>query len=328
MIKLDYRCGHKKCCANLISIPAYSIQTSPPIISYWVATESPNNFRLLRTDFVVIAQAQGGSPTVTEVTLSTDFNGQIGDDIAIHDVTLDKMYIGKVVYIDPALRNILTDIDWVAGMDIDYMNDNTLHGGYYFEGKLTVNNIVQTLPVIASPDSFGYADLDISGILRIAVSLAKTGNNTSLIMKEPTKSGKFTFAYRECWYGSNELYTEEGNTWYYAEAVRSAEQGSNLYDYLANAAGDAPFFNSFSQPVYFVGLPFDLSFLLPVLEVTSPPQELTVTIKRYSSTNTLLGTTVTVVALNALEGYLNSLNIDPAFIESTASYLTVQIESA
>jgi hypothetical protein len=327
MIQTEKRCCGRKNCANLISIPAHEIQVSPSIISYWVATESPNNFRLLRTDFVVIATAQGGSPSVTLVTLSTDFTGQVGDDIALHDTTLDKMYVGKVAYIDPALRDILTDIDWVAGMSVDYMNDNTLHGGYYFEGRLTVNGLVQSLTVIASPDSFGYADLDVSGILRIAVSLAKTGDHSTLIMKEPTKSGKFTFAYRECWYGSSESYTEEGNTWYYVEGVRSEEQGSNLYDYLATAINDAPFFNSFNQPVYFVGLPFDLSFLLPVQDVTSPPVELTVTIKRYSSTNTLLGTTVTVVALNALEGYLNSLNIDPAFIEDTATYLTVQIET-
>jgi hypothetical protein len=162
-------------------------------------------------------------------------------------------------------------------------------------------------------------------------------------MKETTKSGKFNFEYRERWPRTLAWGAEEGwegdvitspiasppimNDWYYGECVRSEEQGSNLYDYLATAINDAPFFNSFNQPVYFVGLPFDLSFLLPVQDVTSPPVELTVTIKRYSSTNTLLGTTVTVVALNALEGYLNSLNIDPAFIEDTATYLTVQIET-
>jgi hypothetical protein len=327
MIQLNYRCCGKKNCANLISTPAYVIQVSPEIISRWLATESPNNFRLLRTDFVVNAQAQGGSPSVTQVTATTDFTGNVGDDIAIHDTTLDKMYIGTVIAIDAGLRDILTDIDWVAGMDIDYMNDNSLHGGYYFEGRLTVNGVLQSLTVIASPDTFGYADLDISGILRIMTSLGKTGDYTDPIMKEPTKSGKFTLEYRECWYGSSEAWTAEGNTWYYVEAVRSEEQGSNLHEFVPSAAGDAPFFNCFEKPVYFVGLPFDLSFLFPKLDVVSPPTELTVTIKRYNSVNTLLGTTITNVALDLLEEFVNSLNIDPSSIETTATYLTVEIST-
>jgi hypothetical protein len=146
-------------------------------------------------------------------------------------------------------------------------------------------------------------------------------------MKEPTKSGKFIFEYRECWYGSSEAWTSEGNTWYYAEAVRSEEQGSNLHEFVPSEAGDVPFFNYFEKPVYFVGLPFDLSFILPKLAITSPETVLTVTIKRYNSTNILLGTTVTNVDLNSLEEFVNSLNIDPTSIETTATYMTVEIST-
>jgi len=157
--------------------------------------------------------------------------------------------------------------------------------------------------------------------------LAKTGDYSDLIMAESGKSGTFTFEYREAWYGSDESYTAEGNDWWYAESVRSEEQGSNLYDFLPTDIFDAPFFNSFEQPVFFVGLPFDLSFVLPELPATSPVTELTVTIKRYNATNALLGTTATVVSLGDLEGYINSVNIDPAAIEDAAAYLTVEITS-
>jgi len=325
MMKIIYACGGKKCCANLISTPAIELQVTPPIISRWVATESPNNFRLLRTDFLVTGQSNNGG--FVELDLSTDFTGDEGDAIAVYNVTDGQMYIGEVVSMTSPPTTLLTDIPWVAGMVFEYLNDNTLHGNYYFEGRLTINGAIHPLTIIASPDSFGYADLDVSGILRIVTTLGKTGDYTSLIMKEPNKSGKFTFAYRECWYNSNEAYTEEGNDWYYAEAVRSEEQGSNLYDFLATEINDAPFFNSFSQPVYFLGLPFDISYLFPVQPETSPPVEITVTIKRYSATNTLLGTTTTVVALNVLEGYINSLTIDPATIENNAAYMTAQIEA-
>jgi hypothetical protein len=41
-----------------------------------------------------------------------------------------------------------------------------------------------------------------------------------------------------------------------------------------------------------------------------------------------LSTTTKIIAVGTLEGYVNSLNIDPASIEDTASYLTVEIAAA
>ena len=311
---------------TLLSTPEHITQVSPEIVSRWLATESPNNFRLQRKDFLVTGESDNGG--FLELTLSSDFTGFLDDVIAVYDATNDAMIVGTVTGLYSPATTVLTDIPYVAGMDIEYMNDNSLRGGYYFEGRLTINDVVQTLTVIASPDSFGIADLDVSGILRIMTVLQKTGDYTDLLMAETGKSGKFTFEYRECWYGSDESYTAEGNDWFYVEAVRSEEQGSNLYDYVPTEADDAPFFNSFDQPVFFVGLPFDLSFVLPVLPVTSPETELTVTIKRYNATNTLLGTTATNVSLGDLEGYINSVNIDPAAIEDAAAYLTVEITSS
>lgn len=312
---------------TLLNTPAHVIQVSPEVVSRWVATESPNNFQLQRKDIVITGQSETvASPAgYLSLTLDSAYTGQVGNSISVYNSTNGAMYTGTVTSIASPATSITTDIAWVAGMVITYLNDNTLKAGYYFEGRLTINNVVQSLTVIASPDSFGIADLDVSGILRIITILTKAGDYSSLIMKESGKSGKFTFSYRECWYGSDESYTAEGNTWYYVEAVRSEEQGSNLYDFMPSEIDDAPFFNSFDQPVFFVGLPFDLSFILPVLPVTSPATELTVTIKRYDSTNLLLGTTATVVALGSLEGFINSVNIDPTSIEESAAYLTVEI---
>jgi hypothetical protein len=312
---------------TLVSSPEVVTHVSPEIVSRWLATESPNNFRLQRADWLVsVSEETSGSPAgCLKLTLSTDFTGNVGDDIACYNATTGAMLIGKVVSLGASPVTILnTDIPWVAGTSISYMNDNTLRGGYYFEGRLTINSILQSLTIIASPDSFGYADLDVSGILRIITTLTKTGDYSADIISEIGKSGKFTFEYRECWYGSDENYTAEGNTWYYAECIRSEEQGSNLYDYVASEAGDVPFLNSFENPVFFQGLPFDLSFILPDTAAT----ELTVTIKRYNSLNTLLSTTTKIIAVGTLEGYVNSLNIDPASIEDTASYLTVEIAAA
>jgi len=315
---------------TLISTPAYYDPADPSVICRWLATESPNNFRLLRRDWITAGANAGG---FLQLTVIEDYTGSTTNDIAVFCNATDQMYVGKVTNIDVTLRIITTDIVWVASMDIIYMNDNTLHGGYYFEGRLTINNIVYSLTIIASPDSFGYADLDVSGLLRIVTSLGKTGDYSQRLMREPTKSGKFSLEYRECWYGSNELWTQaEGVgspesviTWYYAECVRSEEQGSNLHDYVADNLNDAPFLNQFDQPVYFLGLPFDLSFILPEQALVSPTSDIKVEIKIYNSNNLLLDTIIEYIDADDLEGYVNSLNLDQATIPAGAAFLTAEI---
>jgi hypothetical protein len=310
-----------------------------------VATESPNNFRLHRHDFDIVTAVNNAGYLQITVAAGT-YNGTTGDIISVFNKTLNAMYVG-VTTAGTGTTTINTDIPYIAGFKqsdpeldpdrtVTYLNDHTLFGGYYFEGRLKINGVYESLTIIASPDTFGYADLDVSGVLRIKTSLGKTGDYSAPIMKEPTKSGNFSFDYRGCWYGSSELWIPEGGVisppsdvilWYYGECVRSEEQGSNLYEYVANAIYDAPFLNSFERPVYFPGLPFDISFIFPETVPVSPTADVTVTMKIYNSTNTQLGTDIiTIVPADALEGFINSLNIDSASIPSTADHLTIQIE--
>lgn len=329
---------------TLISTPEYSDSVSPPNISRWVATESPNNFRLHRHDFDIVTASDNAGFLQLTVAAGT-YSGTTGDIISVFNKTLNAMYVGNALA-GTGTTTIETDIPFIAGFDpsdtaldpdrtVTYLNDHTLYGGYYFEGRLTINGILESLTVIASPDSFGYADLDVSGVLRIKTSLVKTGDYTSPIMKEPTKSGNFSFEYRGCWYGSSELWIPEGGVisppsdtilWYYGECVRSEEQGSNLWEYVANDDYDAPFLNSFEKPVYFVGLPFDISFIFPETIPVSPASDVTVTMKIYNSVNTQLGAdVVTTVPADSLEGFINSLTIDPALIPDMADHLTISI---
>lgn len=329
---------------TLISTPAYYDSVSPPNISRWVATESPNNFRLFRHDFNIVTATNNAGLLRLTVAAGT-YSGTTGDIVSVFNKTLNAMYVGNTLA-GTGTTTIETDISYLAGFapgdvaldptrTITYLNDHTLYGGYYFEGRLTINGILETLTVIASPDKYGYADLDVSGVLKIKTSLAKTGNYTALIMSEPTKSGNFSFEYRGCWYGSSELWIPEGGVisppsptilWYYGEAVRSEEQGSNLHEYVANAIYNAPFLNSFEKPVYFVGLPFDISFIFPETVPVSPASDVTVTMKIYNSLNTQLGgDVVTIVPVDTLEGFINSLMINPASIPDTADHLTLSI---
>jgi len=322
---------------TLISTPAYVEQVSPEILCRWVATESPNNFRLHRHDFDIVSVANNAG--YLQITVGAGlFTGAVDDVIAVYNKSLDAMYSGTVET-GSTDTIIETDIPFMAGFDptdpaldpdrtITYINDNTLHGGYYFEGRLTINGVLNSLTIIASPDSFGYADLDVSGILRIVTTILKVTDYSALILADSNKSGNFSLEYRECWYGSSNVYVPEASPeilWYYAEAVRSEEQGSNLHEYEADDVNCAPFFNSFEYPVYFAGLPFDISFILPERALVSPGADITVTISIYSSLNILLSQVITNVPADDLEGHVCSLSIDPAGIPALASYFTAEI---
>jgi hypothetical protein len=314
---------------TLISTPAYVDPADPLVICRWVATESPNNFRLLRRDWLIVAASTANSGGHVRVDLTTSYTGTVGNTIALFDFSTGTIKTGLITLIGTtgglANDRVTTDIDYVAGMNITYLNDYTLRGGYYFEGKLLVNGVLYPLTIIASPDSYGYADLDVSGILRIVTSIGKTGDYSARIMKEPTKSGNFMFEYKECWFGSSNTYTWEPNLWWYGECVHSEEQGSNLHNYVSDILNDAPFLNQFAQPVYFRGLPFDLSFIMPEQWIASPSVDLTVTINTYDSTNTLLSTIVENVSSFLLDGYICSLTINSVDIPSGAAYFTAVI---
>ena len=327
---------------TLFSTPAYVEQASPEILCRWLATESPNNFRLLRHDWDIVSADPYNGGLLLQLTVA-GYTGTEGHQITVYNRTLDAMYSG-VVQAESTDTIIYTNIKFILGFDpsdplldpdLDpdkdyaYFNDNMLRAGYYFEGKMTINEVEHPLTIIASPDSFGYADLDVSGILRIITTLGKVGDYTKLIMAETNKSGNFSLEYRECWYGwSGAWIAAEGSPpvlWYYGEAIRSEEQGSNLHEYEADELNDAPFFNSFDRPVYFRGLPFDLTFILPERPLISPVGELTVTIRTYNSVNRILSEDPILVIADYLEGHLCSLTIDPAGIEEDAVYFTAEI---
>jgi len=90
---------------------------------------------------------------------------------------------------------------------------------------------------------------------------------------------------------------------------------------------DAPFLNLFTESVYFLGLPFDLSFILPEFADVSPASELIVTLRIYNAANTQLGADiVSYVPADELEGFINSLNIDETTIPALAHHMTAEIE--
>lgn len=100
---------------TLISTPAYVEQVSPEILCRWVATESPNNFRLHRHDFDIVSVANNGG--YLQITVGVGlFTGAEDDIIAVYNKSLDAMYSGTVET-GSTDTIIETDIPFMAGFD-------------------------------------------------------------------------------------------------------------------------------------------------------------------------------------------------------------------
>ena len=93
---------------TLISTPARVNPDDPADICRWIATESPNNFRLQRSDFVPIAvgATSGG---YLGITPPADFSGAEGDSIVVVD-DLGNTYTGEITDMPGADYDVETDI--------------------------------------------------------------------------------------------------------------------------------------------------------------------------------------------------------------------------
>jgi hypothetical protein len=217
-------------------------------------------------------------------------------------------------------------------------DEHLTNPGFYIEARLTVNGVLlpDQMNIIASPNVAGYADLDVSGVLRTVTSLGKDGDYSVMLMKEETKSGNFTFEYRTRWFGksADELinpFIPEASPdimWYYGECVRSEEQGSNLYDYVTDAFNDALFLNQFDQPIYWRGLPWDISFIIPELSTSGAGDDIVVAIQFYNSSNAPVGAVQNYpfdVDADNLDGHICSLTIEDTIVPSGATYFIIEV---
>lgn len=100
---------------HLISTPEYADPSDASVICRWLATESPNNFRLQRRDWQVATPVNAGG--YLQVTCATDYTGNAGNSIAVYDLTTNSMKVGEIVSVDAGLRIIVTDIPYVTGIN-------------------------------------------------------------------------------------------------------------------------------------------------------------------------------------------------------------------
>lgn len=306
---------------TLNTIPAFVINsvTSPPEMSYLVATDSPVIFEFQRNDGTILLAEN--STGYLKVTLGAGYVCSDNDVITIYDSVTDSMIEAQITS-DLTGGVFVTDLVWVAryATDLNYILNYTQRNNYYLEALLTINSLQEPISIKVSANTKGEISLDISASLRAKVSGVKVGDYTSINTAEINQSGSFTLSYRERYTGDVNNYTAEGNIWYYLYAIRTKEQGSNLSEFMATDTQQGEWFNLFEVVKYNTGLPIDCQFFWPINYTA-----LNVVKKYYSSANILLETTTETLNTSS-KGYLNSIKIPPTTLNSLASKIVISIE--
>ena len=304
---------------TLTAIPAVVLDStvSPILYSYLLATDAPVEFQFERREAVITTAANQGG--ITRLTFEAGHNVVTGDSIGIYDVGTDRMLQATATLVSTNVFD--TDLAWNSryATDLEYVLSYTQRVNYYIEVWLKVNGVYQDATIKATPDTKGNITLDISMFLQSEVSGQKSGDYTDDSNQEPNQSGYFTLEYRERYNGDSNDWTEEGSTWYYIYAIRTKEQGANLYEYIMHDNGDGKFLNEFTEPIWTIGMPMDIQFWWPPWYDNMNAQ-----IRQYDANNNLLD--LTSVSLdNTAKGFVCTVKLNLDTVEENLSYMTITL---
>lgn len=313
---------------TLLTTPAYTIndEVSPIEISRLVATEAQVLFQFQRSEGDILSAAvDPASPSMgTLLQFGAGYTISVGDLISIYDSGTDSM-LSATVLSDEGSDCFVVDLDWVDSYsnDLIYIINLTQRQNYYLQARLKINDVYESITIRSTASPKGIIKLYIQDYLQSKISSDKIGSYTSTLTAETNQSGSFELEYRERYDGdgvTDETYTSEGNIWYYVYAIRTKEQGCNLYEYVGTDTQEAIWFNEFDRPVWSLGLPNDIQFWWnPVYAALS------LTRKHYSSDNVEISSTVEALDTGGI-GYLCSIRVDSSTVESECAYIVLSID--
>lgn len=304
---------------TLTGIPAVVLDSapSPPLLSHLVATDAPVVFNFERREGNIATAAEEAG--MTRVTLEAGHQIVDGDIIGVYDAGLNTMITAEATEVSTNVFD--TDIPWDArfATDLGYVLSYTQRQYYFVEVRIKLNGIYLPDTMRATTNQLGNVGVDVSPFLRSAVSIEKVGDYTEDSYVETNQSGEFEIEFRERYTGDENDWTDEGNTWYYVYAVRSREQGVNLYEYIAHGSVKGRFFNEFERPVWTVGTPMDIQFWWPPWY-----ENLQAVIKQFNAANVQVDSD-TLSLDNAAKGRLCSVKINMDSIMDQTRYFVVEI---
>jgi hypothetical protein len=187
-------------------------------------------------------------------------------------IGFEGVYEGPAIVTDVSGTDVTVDVEvdltGVIGIDA-YMNDNTLRENYFIDLKISdPTNTTALATLKASPNTAGVIGIDISLALQTFVS-----NTDALVLQvadtsvqDTNSTIQFVYSVRENWNGSGNSFVLLSDTHYGVNGAfqLQAEYNGNYAEYyldIYNENKKIP--RDFVRPKYFVGYPFDISFIFP-----------------------------------------------------------------
>jgi hypothetical protein len=244
-------------------------EVSPAIESSWVAVNNPVYVEYLRRDFRFTNASYSGGSFLRMIFASSPIGVVVGHSVYIG---FEGVYEGAAIVTDVSGTDVTVDVEvdltGVIGIDA-YMNDNTLRENYFIDLKISEPTNTTALATLkASPNTAGVIGIDISSALQTFVSntdaLVLQVNDTSL--QDTNSTIQFVYSVKENWNGSSNSFVLLSDTHYGVNGAfqLQAEYNGNYAEYyldIYNEYKKIP--RDFVRPKYFVGYPFDISFIFP-----------------------------------------------------------------
>lgn len=244
-----------------------SDEVSPNLESSWVAVNDPVYIEYQRKDFTFTVASTAAGYLV--INFSSTPTGVAIDDLVY--VGFEGVYEGAATVTNVVGNDVTLDVQVTLGGAVfpAYMNDNTLFENYFidvFISEATTSTALAQLK--ASPNTAGLIGIDISSALQTFVSNADslTLQVADTSVQDTNSTIAFVYFVRENWNGSSELPILLSDTNYGVNGAfqLQAEYNGNYAEYYLNLyTENKKIPRDFVRPKYFVGYPFDISFIFP-----------------------------------------------------------------
>jgi len=259
---------------NIVSYPNREIDRNPLKVSKWNAVHHPIKFELQRKDFEMSIGWLGG----TSVQITTNLaNGLIMGEVVMFLCTDGQTGTAEVTAINTTTiftATVLTGSFNTTGR-FGFINLNS-RLNYYIKTKIwgvdSTDSYYEIGVSINKPDTTGRSTVDVSSFLKTIVGYTNDFDYTTLNWKDNNLGGRFNISMSENWTGYTGAFSgiSETDLNYFVNAAKQIQDvyGSNMGDFVPffttlEEQGEkyAKFLSDFEKPTYFIGFPFDLSFI-------------------------------------------------------------------
>lgn len=279
----------------------------PTLKCRWQSAHQPIIFGFQRKDLVAVPYDIGTGKLGFLIPNYADYGTAKNDYINTAFYIADTSGLYDTTGVITSVATIgLSGTDLYCDTDLDYLGAgadtwfNFYKPNYRVELTLSVFNPVTQKTsdevIIVRPYSEGRAEINVQNFITDNLKKELGFQYDAINYIDNNAWGKFTMKWREMWTGVGVgSWVNDPYTYYFIDGVKylGNTYGQNYFDYLPVAyelGTPAKFMTMFNKPTYFVGYPFDLSFIYPDLafidgidvELPSIPMRLRQTRKNLS----------------------------------------------